>query len=340
MHLVELTRRMVDIESTTGGEREVALFLAAHLREMGAQVSVEEAAPERPNVFAFFAAPGSTDASGGSPVVTLSTHCDTVPPYMPSSEDREYVYGRGSCDAKGIIAAQIKAAEQLRAEGRGNFALLFVVGEERDSAGAAYANQHPRGSRFLINGEPTENRLALGSKGALRPVFEARGRMAHSAYPELGESAIEKLVTALALLRDIPMPEDAVLGCSTYNIGTIEGGRAPNVVPDYARAELLFRLVGPSLPLKEAIARAVEGLVDVSYVLEIPALRLEAMDGFPTTVVSFTTDIPALSNWGRPFLVGPGSILVAHTDREKVAKRDLEQAVAIYSEMARRLLSA
>ncbi len=334
MHLVELTRRLVDIESTTGGERDVALFLAEHLRSLGAEVQVEEAAADRPNVFAFFGLPGNR------PVVTLSTHCDTVPPYSPSAEDGQYIYGRGSCDAKGIIASQIKAAERLRGEGAQNFALLFVVGEERDSAGAAFANRNPRGSRYLINGEPTENRLALGSKGALRPEFVARGRMAHSAYPELGESAIEKLLSALLNLRSIPLPTDEVLGASTYNIGTIEGGRAPNVIPDQARAELLFRLVGPSAPLKEAIARAAAGLVDVSYVLEIPAMRLEALDGFPTTVVSFTTDIPALSNWGRPFLVGPGSILVAHTDHECVAKRDLEQAVDIYSEMTRRLLAA
>ncbi len=329
MHLVELTRRLVDIESTTGGERDIALFVADYLRRLGARVELEDAAPGRPNVF----------AAWGRPVVTLSTHCDTVPPYSASSEDDEYIYGRGSCDAKGILAAQIKAAERLREQGVENFGLLFVVGEERDSAGAAFANQHPRGSRFLINGEPTDNRLALGCKGALRPVFEARGRMAHSAYPELGESAIEKLLSALVKLRAIPLPHDELLGASTYNIGIIEGGRAPNVVPDRARAELLFRLVGPSAPLKEAIERAVAGLVDVRYLLEIPALRLEALDGFPTTVVSFTTDIPTLSNWGRPYLVGPGSILVAHTDHERVAKQDLEQAVEIYSEMTRRLLA-
>lgn len=329
MHLVELTRRLVDMESTTGQEREVALFLADYLRRLGAQVEMEEAAPGRPNVF----------ASWGRPLVTLSTHCDTVPPYSPSSEDGEYVYGRGSCDAKGIIAAQIKAAERLRQQGVENFGLLFVVGEERDSAGAAFANAHPRGSRFLIDGEPTENRLAVGCKGALRPVFEARGRLAHSAYPELGESAIEKLLTLLVNLRSIPLPSDELLGGSTYNIGVIEGGCAPNVVPDRARAEALFRLVGPSESLKEAISRAAAGLAEVRYLLEIPAVRLEALDGFPTTVVSFTTDIPTLGNWGRPYLVGPGSIHVAHTDHERVAKRDLERAVEIYAEMTRKLLA-
>ncbi len=329
MHLAELTRRLVDIESTTGREGEVACFLAEYLRGLGAGVEVEEVAPGRPNVFACW----------GRPVVTLSTHCDTVPPFSPSSEDDQYIYGRGSCDAKGIIAAQIKAAERLRAQGVENFGLLFVVGEERDSAGAAYANAHPRGSCFLINGEPTDNRLAVGCKGALRPVFEAHGRMAHSAYPELGESAIEKLLTVLVNLRAIPLPSDEVLGKSTYNIGVIEGGCAPNVIPDYARAEVLFRLVGPSEPLKEAIVRAAAGLAEVSYLVEIPAVRLGALDGFPTTVVAFTTDIPTLGNWGRPYLLGPGSIHVAHTDHERVAKRELEQAVEIYAEMTRRLLA-
>ena len=329
MHLAELTRKLVDIESITGGEHEVALFVADYLRGLGARVEVQEAAPGRPNVFACW----------GQPLVTLSSHSDTVPPYSPSKEDAKYIYGRGSCDAKGIMASQIKAAERLREQGIENFGLLFVVGEERDSVGASFANDHPRGSRFLINGEPTDNRLALGSKGALRSVLEARGRAAHSAYPELGESAIEKLLTALVNLRSIPLPSDDVLGASTYNIGLIEGGWAPNVIPDRAQAEVLFRLVGSSEPVKQAVAGAVAGLAEVRYVLEIPAIRLEAMEGFPTTVVSFGTDIPRLSNWGRPYLVGPGSVRVAHTDHEHVAKQELEQAVEIYSEMTRRLLA-
>jgi acetylornithine deacetylase len=331
MHLLELTRKLIDIESTTGKERDIAVSVAEYLRAAGAEVDLSEAAPGRPNVYAAF--PG-----GGNPAVTLSTHLDTVPPFLPAREDEENIYGRGSCDAKGILAAQIKAAEQLREEGVCGFALLFVVGEERDSTGAIHANRHPRGSRFLVNGEPTGNQLALASKGALRAVFQARGRMAHSACPESGESAIEKLLTALLNLRAIRLPHDPLLGPCTYNIGIIEGGRAPNVVPDYARAEMLFRLVDPSGELKGEIARAAAGLAEVEYVLEIPAVRLEALEGFPTTVVSFTTDIPALSNWGRPFLVGPGSILEAHTDHEHVPKRELERAVEVYTELVRRLL--
>lgn len=329
MHLFELTRRLVDMDSTTGREGEAAAFVAACLRGIGAEVSLEEAAPGRPNVFACW----------GRPHVVLSTHLDTVPPFLPSSEDGECIHGRGSCDAKGILAAMVKAAERLRGEGRSDFGLLFLVGEERDSTGAQFANQHPRGSRFLINGEPTGNRLALGSKGALRIVFEARGRMAHSAYPELGESAIEKILTALVNLRGITWPTDPVLGPGTCNIGTIAGGRAPNVVPDQARAEVMIRLVGvgDSGPIRRAVEEAAAGLVEVEYVLDVPAVRLGALDGFATTVVSFTTDIPSLSAWGKPYLLGPGSISVAHTEREHVSKRDLEQAVVLYCEMVKKL---
>jgi acetylornithine deacetylase len=232
----------------------------------------------------------------------------------------------------------IKAAETLRGEGRDGFGLLFLVGEEKDSIGAKYANEHPRGSKFLINGEPTENQLALGSKGALRVVLTGRGRMAHSAYPHLGESAIDKLVTALHRIAQITWPTHPMLGASTSNVGTITGGRAPNVIPDHARAELLIRLVDDSGPIRSAVDAACEGLVDVDYVLDLAAVHMAPIEGMPTTVVSFTTDIPSLSAWGKPFLLGPGSITVAHTEEEFVSKRDLEQAVELYSRMTRKLL--
>jgi len=327
MHLFELTRRMVDIESTTGMEREVAEYAAGYLRGLGADVSLEEAEPGRPNVFACW----------GKPDVVLSTHLDTVPPFFPSSEDENAIRGRGSCDAKGIAAAMIKAVERLLAEQRSGFGLLFLVGEERNSTGAQFANRSPRGSRFLINGEPTENQLALGSKGALRMEFEAHGRMAHSAYPELGESAIEKLLTALVNLRTISWPVDSVLGATTCNIGTISGGRAPNVIPDEARAEVFIRLVSDSAPVRAAVENAVAGLTEIHYVLDMPALHLGALDGFRTTVVSFTTDIPSLTAWGKPYLLGPGSITVAHTEREFVSKRELEEAVVLYADLVKRL---
>jgi acetylornithine deacetylase len=266
---------------------------------------------------------------------------DVVPPWFASREDGDYIYGRGACDAKGIAAAMIKAVEQLLSEGRRGLGLLFVVGEERNSAGAFAAGRCGRGARFLINGEPTENQLALGSKGALRYEIVARGRMAHSAYPELGESAIDKLLDVLEQVRRIPLPDDAVLGRSTLNIGTIAGGRAPNVIPDEARAEIMLRLVGDAAPLRTAVQRAAAGRAEAREVLMIPALHLNSLDDLPTTIVSFTTDIPAFGKaWGEPFLIGPGSIHVAHTLEEKVPKRQLTDAVRIYADMAKRLLTA
>ncbi len=335
MNLFELTRALVDIESITNHEKDIGLFLLGRLSELaartGGRVERMEVEPERFNVFACW----------GEPFVTLSTHMDTVPPFIPSREDEEYIWGRGACDTKGIIAAMITAAEKLLEEGRRNFGLLFVVGEERNSAGAFAAARQPRGSRYLINGEPTENKLALGSKGALRYEIEARGRMAHSAYPELGESAIEKLLDFLDEIRRMPLPEDPVLGRSTLNIGTIGGGRAPNVVADHARAEIMFRLVSDAAPIREAVGRAAAGRAEAREVLAIPAVRLGSLDNLETTVVSFTTDIPAFgSAWGQPFLIGPGSIHVAHTLEERAPKRQLLEAVEIYRQMVNRLLVA
>jgi acetylornithine deacetylase len=333
MNVFELTRALVDIESITGNEEPVGNYLFEHLSGLAARydghVERMEVEPHRFNVFAQF---------GESPAVTLSTHMDTVPPFFASREDEEHIWGRASADTKGIIASMIKAAEALLGAGERNLGLLFVVGEERNSAGAYRAAQTPRGSRFLINGEPTENKLALGSKGALRYEVVASGRMAHSAYPELGESAILKLLDALARLRAIPLPTDDVLGPSTMNIGTINGGRAPNVVPDHAAAEVMIRLVGDSADTKRAVAQAMEGLAEMREVLEIPALHLGALDGLETTVVAYTTDIPAFGNtWGQPFLFGPGSIHVAHTAEERVPKRQLLEAVEIFQRMVKQL---
>jgi acetylornithine deacetylase len=261
---------------------------------------------------------------------------DTVPPFIASSEDDGRIYGRGACDAKGIIAAQILAAEKLR--GEGVFAgLLFLVGEERDSIGAKVANQQPIGARFMINGEPTENKLALASKGALHMELVARGKMAHSAYPELGESAIDKLVEALHRLHAMKLPEDAEVGPCTKNVGSIQGGRAPNVIPDFAKADLFYRLVGPSDALRREITQAVGELAEVRFTRETPFLRLRTLEGLPTMVAAFTTDIPSLPNWGEPLLLGPGSIHVAHTEGEFVEKAQLAEAVEIYFAMAKKL---
>src|SRR5581483_3861447 len=232
----------------------------------------------------------------------------------------------------------ITAAEALLQAGQRNFGLLFVVGEERNSAGAYQAAKQPRGSQYIINGEPTENKLALGSKGALRYEVAAKGRMAHSAYPELGDSAIHKLLDALGEIRKIPLPVDEMLGASTLNIGTISGGRAPNVIADEARAEIFIRLVSDSTATRQALARAVEGRAELREVLEIPPLRLGSLDGMETTVVAYTTDIPAFAGrWGEPFLIGPGSIHVAHTLEERVPKKELAEAVQLYQRMVRQL---
>jgi acetylornithine deacetylase len=335
MDLFALTRALIDLDSTTGLEKPVVDYLFAHLSDFAARfngrIERMRAAPGRDNLFLTF----------GDPAVTLSTHMDTVPPYFSSSDGGEHILGRGACDAKGILAAMISSAEALLVSGTRNFALLFVVGEERDSAGAKAAAASPRGSRFLINGEPTENRLALGSKGALRFEILARGKLAHSAYSELGHSAIHSLLDALAEIRSIPLPSDAILGQSTLNVGTIRGGRAPNVVADEARAEIMFRLVGDADALRTGVARAASmHKVEAREVLYNSAVHLRSLDGLPTTVVAFTTDIPTFNgSWGQPFLIGPGSIHDAHTADERISKKELSDAVEIYARMVRQLLA-
>lgn len=334
MNLFELTRALVDIESTTNHEKDVGDYLFAHLSAIAArhngQIERIPVEPNRDNVFVFW----------GEPIVTLSTHMDTVPPFSTSREDSEFIWGRGSCDAKGIISAMIAATEKLLTAGTRNFGLLFVVGEERDSAGAKAAAASPRGSRFLINGEPTENRLALGSKGALRYEITVQGKLAHSAYPELGHSAIHTLLDVLQDIRQIPLAEDALLGRSTLNVGTIKGGRAPNVVADHAEAEIMFRTVGNPSAIREAVSAATAGRAQAHEVLHTPAVELAKFDGFPTTIVAFTTDIPTFNGaWGQPFLIGPGSIHVAHTAEERVSKKELSEAVEIYARMVSQLLA-
>ena len=335
MNVFELTRALVDIESITENEERVGNYLFDHLsvltRSHGGSIEKMPVTENRFNIFARW----------GDPIVTLSTHIDTVPPFFPSREDDQYIWGRGACDTKGIIASMITAIRELLAEGSRDFGLLFVVGEERNSVGAYTAAKTPRGSRFLINGEPTENRLALGSKGALRYEVIAKGRMAHSAYPELGESAIEKLLDALNKIRTIALPTDPVLGPSTLNIGTISGGRAPNVIPDSARAELFIRLVEDGDTTRKAIADAVGSLVEAREVLCLPALRLGSLPGFETSVMSYTTDIPAFGGaWGQPYLLGPGTIHVAHTSEERIPKREIIEAIQIYKKMVRHLQTA
>jgi acetylornithine deacetylase len=331
----DLTRRLVDIESITYNEGAVGEYLDGLLRARG--FAVERMTVPQPAQSRFSGPRFNLYAGdGGRPDVVLSTHMDTVPPFIPSKEDDLFLYGRGACDAKGIIAAQVAAAERLREAGV-SAGLLFVVGEERDSAGAKVANQHPKGSRFLINGEPTDNRLALASKGTLRAEIRARGVMAHSAYPELGDNAVHKLVSALHRLLAIDLPRVEGVGPSTLNIGLIDGGRAPNVISDFAVAQVMVRLVGPSEETRKAIEQAVGDLAEVEFTLEIPFIRMRQVEGLETMVAAFTTDIPALTNWGEPLLLGPGSIHVAHTPFEKIAKSELLAAVDLYYDVAKRL---
>ena len=329
MDVVALTRQLVDIESITGNEALIGDVVHSELLRLGYQANKLPVEGSRRNVYA-------TSPQQPKPTIVFSTHLDTVPPFIPSSEDATRIYGRGSCDAKGILAAQIAAAERLRAEGI-YVGLLFLVGEERNSLGAQVANKESPGCKFLVNGEPTENRMASASKGTLRVNVIAEGRMAHSAYPELGESAIDKLLEALNRLRAMKLPSEEGIGPCTLNIGVIEGGRAPNVIPDKARAQLLYRLIGPTDDVRREIEHAVAGLAKVEFVLEIPFLRLRTLDGLPTMVAAFTTDIPALTNWGEPLLIGPGSIHVAHTEGEYIEKKQLSDAVDLYCAIAKKL---
>ena len=329
MDLFALTRRLIDIESTTSDEGAVGEFLFGELRRRGFDARKMHVEGNRHNVLA-------TWPDRGQPVVVLSTHMDTVPPFISSSEDETRIYGRGSCDAKGIIAAQIAAAERLRAAGV-FVGLLFLVGEETDSIGARVANEQSIGARFMINGEPTDNRLALATKGSLHVVLTARGKMAHSAYPQLGESAIDKLVEALHRLHTMKLPASEDIGPCTKNVGTIEGGRARNVIPDLARAEIFYRLVGPAEELRRQIVKSVGELAEVEFTREAKFMRLRTLEGLPTMVAAFTTDIPSLGNWGEPLLLGPGSIHVAHTEGEFVEKAQLVEAVEIYGSMAKKL---
>ena len=327
MNVFELTSRLISIPSISGDEKAVAEFIAEYLSAVGFEVELQEAAEGRPNVY----------ARRGEPDVVLSTHTDTVPPYVESREDDEFIYGRGACDTKGIIAAMIKAGEALIEANVTDFGLLFVVGEEAGSPGAHAANTIPNRSRYLINGEPTESKLALGSKGALRAILRARGRAAHSAYPEMGESAIEKLLDVLNDLRRVEFPRDQTLGATTMNIGMIKGGVAGNVIPPEAEAELMFRVVTTNDSLKRIIEGAVDSRAELEYTFGCDPVFTERIDGFETTVVAFTTDIPQLGNWGKPLLFGPGSILDAHTPHERISKRELASAVDRYVKLTTRL---
>jgi acetylornithine deacetylase len=325
---IRLTRKLVDIDSTTGREPEAGEFLTGTLSELGYAVETQPVGDGRFNVIAML----------GRPRVILSTHFDCVPPFFPSRESNGRLYGRGACDAKGILVAQIAAVEQLRAAGETRAGLLFVVGEERGSEGAKTANDVAPGSKFLINGEPTDNRLATATRGVYRVRLRARGKAAHSSLPELGVSAIDKLIDALMTLRTVAWPSDPVMGTTFYTVGLINGGIAPNVVSPEAEAELMFRTVGDVQAVRRQIESSVGSLVSIEDVLVVPPVRLTTVPGFDTASFAFTTDIPFLNHWGAPLLLGPGSVTVAHTDEEHVEIAELERARELYVQLVGKLL--
>jgi acetylornithine deacetylase len=340
--IVALTRSLVDVDSTTGREGECGRRLSSYLRERGYGVIEQRVDATRFNVIATFA------PSSPGPSVVFSTHFDCVPPFFPSRVDGDRLYGRGSCDAKGILAAQLAAADRLRASGESRLGLLFVVGEERGSDGAAAANDAaPAGCRFLVNGEPTDNRLGIATRGILRVRLRASGRAAHSSYPDRGESAIEKLIDALVQLRGIELPADPVLGRTHYSVGLISGGVAPNVIPADAEAEVMFRTVGDFGDVRRAIAplerlTADRGAgapgVSIEHVLDVPPVTLTTVPGIDAAVFPYTTDIPFLARWGKPLLFGPGSVHAAHTADESVSIAELHAAADQYVSIARDLL--
>ena len=331
MNLFELTTELIKIPSVSGDEQRVGEFLGDYLKSLNWEVEMQEVSNGRKNVVAW---------ASDNPRVFLSTHLDTVPPFIPPAEDAEKIYGRGACDAKGIIATQIFAAEQLRKEGVSDLGLLFTIDEEQGSTGARAANDLPiaKKCRYLINGEPTDNDLAIGSKGSLRMFLRTTGKAAHSAYPEEGDSAIEKLLDILVDLRQTEFPDDEFFGETTMNIGTIAGGLKTNIIPPNAEAGLHVRLTTSEKPILDILEKAIgnRGELEISTVAR--PVKMLSVEGFRQKVVRFTTDIPHLTNWGTPLLLGAGSILVAHTKDEFVAKKDLLEAVELYRNLAKKLL--
>lgn len=329
---ITLTKSLMNIPSVSGDEEAVGFFLRDYLVSLGWKVELQPVSENQNNVIAYL---------NNAPRVWLSTHMDTVPPFIPPTEDDEKIYGRGACDAKGIIAAQITAAEKLRKEGFEDIGLLYTVEEERSSTGAKAANLHPLAAKceFMINGEPTDNDLAVGTKGTFRVKIRTSGRAAHSAYPEEGESAIEALLDILDDIRRTRFPNDDFFGDTTVNIGTIEGGTALNVIPPKAEAGIAIRLTTKKEPIEQALENIVRGRGEIEVLSFSEPVKLHIIEGFRQKVVRFTTDIPYLTNWGQPLLIGPGSILVAHTKDEFVLKRDLEKAVLQYAELAMKYLN-
>jgi acetylornithine deacetylase len=332
MNLFQLTKTLINIPSISEDEQAVGFFLRDYLESLGWTVELQAVSENQNNVIAYLTQ---------SPRVFLSTHMDTVPPFIEAGEDDEKIYGRGACDAKGIIASQIFAAEELRKQGINDIGLLYTVDEEQGSSGARAANKHPIAAKceYMINGEPTDNDLGVGSKGSLRLYVKTKGKAAHSAYPEMGESAIEKLLDILTDVRKIEFPNDDFFGETTCNIGLINGGLKTNVIPPDAEAGLHIRLTTDDKPILEILEKTINGRGQIEISSVALPVKMLKVEGFEQKVVRFTTDIPHLSNWGTPLLLGAGSILVAHTSGEFVPKKELTEAVGLYVNLVKKLLN-
>jgi len=329
LNLFELTKKLISIPSPTGKEQKVTQFIKDYLETSGFTVRLQDVVDGRCNLYAYI----------DEPIIVFTTHMDTVSPIISTGEDEKFLFGRGACDAKGSLAAQIKAAEQLQKQGLKDVGLLFLIGEESGSNGARAANTLDNKCKYFINGEPTDNKLAVASMGALRIELETTGRTAHSAHPEQGESAIVKLLNILDDLRKAEYPKKETLGETSWNIGVITGGIHANVVAERAQAEIMFRTVTHGDTLKSLIKKIVANRAHIQYKFESDPIQLESIEGFETAVVAFTTDVPNLTHWGQPFLLGPGSILDAHTAGERIEKKELNKAVDLYIELIHRLKS-
>jgi acetylornithine deacetylase len=332
--VVALAAEMLSIQSLSGQEHEIIEFVTRWLVKRGWNVSFQEVSPGRGNVWA------TRSAANGDPSasVALSTHLDTVPPFLAPRLEEGRLYGRGAADAKGIAAAMMAAADRLVTSGENRVQLLFVVGEEKGSDGARAANNLPATSSFLINGEPTESKLASGAKGSLRVFVRTRGKEAHAAYPQLGQSAIEPMLELLPKVKKLKLPSDSVLGEASVNIGVIRGGTEGNIVPGQAEAEVMFRIVSDVEPIKKLLEEWARGVAELEWGSHIPPQHFHTVEGFEIEPVAYTTDIPLLSRWGRPLLFGPGSIHVAHTSDEYVDVAELRASVDTYEKLVRTLL--